>query len=71
MWQVGLLTELSILAAFENSLAGNLPTQLGNLPILTALRLADNRFNGSLPSEVRSLARPRDTDSACSGATRA
>ena len=39
----------------NQTIAGSIPTQLGNLTNLTALRLSSNQLTGSIPSQIGSL----------------
>ncbi|XP_049934154.1 probable LRR receptor-like serine/threonine-protein kinase PAM74 isoform X2 [Nymphaea colorata] len=48
------LTALQTIDLHNNSLSGNIPEFLGKFTFLTELNLADNQFNGSVPSSLTS-----------------
>jgi len=50
--EMGLLSNLIVMAFFENALAGRLLTEIGELSLLRSLLLANNEFNSTIPSEI-------------------
>ncbi|KAM7461184.1 hypothetical protein LguiA_029305 [Lonicera macranthoides] len=52
LYEIGMLSKLTKLSLYHNSLSGNLPSSLANLTSLTFLDISDNGLNGSIPSEV-------------------
>ncbi|KAM7511367.1 hypothetical protein LguiB_010242 [Lonicera macranthoides] len=50
-YEIGVLSKLTHLNLYYNSLSGKLPLSLANLTNLTLLDISDNRMNGSIPLE--------------------
>jgi U-box domain len=53
--EIGLLTNLTSLDLFDNSLSSSAPTELGQLSALTYLDLHSNKLNSSIPTELGQL----------------
>ena len=54
-WELGSLSELTVLNLHENSLTGSIPPELGSLRKVTYLRLSRNSLTGVIPSELGGL----------------
>ncbi|KAH0985824.1 hypothetical protein GBA52_013001 [Prunus armeniaca] len=53
--RLGGLTRLELLDLRDNNLSGTIPVEIGRMLSLKRLLLCDNRFEGSIPLELRSL----------------
>jgi Leucine-rich repeat (LRR) protein len=53
--ELGLLTDVNILAIYDDFLAGPIPSEIGQLSNMTLLTIDGNQLSGLVPSELGSM----------------